>query len=207
MTRHLLSVALVATFFVSALGARPLLHRLRTGKWGMNGLSGRVGSLAWLGGATFILSIVLTPLALALPAFDSPAPTVAAALAGCGLLFTLFAQSGMGASWRIGVDAREQTSLVTTGLFAFVRNPIFTGMLLFAFGLALLWPNLASFAAALALLVAVELQVRFVEEPYLLHVHGGAWRAWAGRVGRFVPLLGRVRAPPHGETGGKEPHH
>lgn len=194
MTRHMISVALVALFFVSALGLRPLLHRLRTGKWGMNGLSGRVGSTEWWGGATFIVSIVLAPLALVLPAYETPSLASSLVLAISGFALTLFAQSEMGTSWRIGVDAREQTSLVTSGLFGLVRNPIFTGMLLFALGLALLWPNLASLASALALFIAVELQVRFVEEPYLVSTHGAAWSNWAARVGRFVPLLGRVRS-------------
>ena len=194
MTRHMISGVLVAAFFVSALGIRPLLHRLRTGKWGMNGLSGRVGSTEWWGGATFIVSIALAPLALVLPSFETPSLPLALVFASCGFALTLFAQSGMGSSWRIGVDAREQTSLVTSGLFTFVRNPIFTGMLLFAFGLALLWPNVASFASALALFIAVELQVRFVEEPYLVSIHGAAWSNWAARTGRFVPFLGRVRS-------------
>ncbi|MGV3624971.1 MAG: methyltransferase family protein [Archangium sp.] len=193
MTRHLTSTALVTFFFASALGLRPLLHRIRTGKWGMNGLSGRVGSLEWWGGATFILSILLTPLALALPAFDSPSQGMSLVVAIAGLVLTLVAQAGMGTSWRIGVDVNEQTSLVTGGFFALVRNPIFTGMLTFAFGLATLWPNVASLAAALTLFIAVELQVRFVEEPYLRSLHGTAWGDWAARVGRFVPLLGRVR--------------
>lgn len=194
MTRHVISLALVTGFFVSALGIRPLVHRLRTGKWGMNGLSGHAGSLEWWGGVTFIASIALAPLALALPAFETPSLTLSLVLAMSGLVLTLVAQSGMGSSWRIGVDAREHTSLVTSGLFGVVRNPIFSGMLLFALGLALLWPNLASFASALALFIAVELQVRFVEEPYLVATHGAAWSNWAARVGRFVPFLGRVRS-------------
>jgi protein-S-isoprenylcysteine O-methyltransferase Ste14 len=191
MTRHALSVALVVLFFVSALGLRPLLHRLHTGTWGLNGLSGRTGSPEWWGGATFVLSILLVPAALALPAAESPSVPVSLTLALFGLLLTLLAQSGMGRSWRIGVDAGERTVLVTSGLFALVRNPVFTGMLAFALGLAALWPNLASVASALALFVAVELQVRFAEEPYLRALHGEAWVQWAARTGRFVPFVGR----------------
>jgi protein-S-isoprenylcysteine O-methyltransferase Ste14 len=33
-----------------------------------------------------------------------------------------------GASWRIGVDPDERTTLVTSGPFAIARNPIFTAM-------------------------------------------------------------------------------
>ncbi len=193
MTRHLISTALVTTFFLGALVLRPLVHRLRTGKWGLHGLSGGPASAGWWGGLAFIVSMLLAPVALLLPSFESPAQGASILIAVSGLVLTLFAQSDMGTSWRIGVRQTDRTALITTGLFALVRNPIFTGMSMFAVGLAALWPNVASFASLLALLVAIELQVRFVEEPYLLSVHGTAWKRWASRVGRFVPALGRVR--------------
>jgi protein-S-isoprenylcysteine O-methyltransferase Ste14 len=45
----------------------------------------------------------------------------------------------------------------------------------------------------LLLVVAIELQVRFVEEPYLLRVHRDASRDYTRSVGRFVPGIGRIR--------------
>jgi protein-S-isoprenylcysteine O-methyltransferase Ste14 len=49
---------------------------------------------------------------------------------------------------------------------------------------------------SLLLVVSTEAQVRLVEEPYLLGVHGDAYRAYAARVGRFSPGLGhRLRDP------------
>ena len=116
-----------------------------------------------------------------------------------GFLGVLAAQAGMGASWRVGVDATERTELVTTGAFAVVRNPIFTAMLTTLGGLTLLVPTVVTAAAWLCLLVAVELQVRFVEEPYLLRTHRQAYASYAARVGRFVPGLGRLRRISLGE--------
>ena len=78
----------------------------------------------------------------------------------------------MGTSWRIGVDASERTDLVTTGPFALARNPIFAAMLPTSLGLALLVPNVVALIGFAALVVALELQARAVEEPYLLRVHG-----------------------------------
>jgi protein-S-isoprenylcysteine O-methyltransferase Ste14 len=109
-----------------------------------------------------------------------------------GLAATLYAQVAMGDSWRIGVDEREQTALVTSGPFAMVRNPIFAAMLPTSLGLALLVPNVVAFAGLAALLVALQIQVRLVEEPYLLRAHGEAYGRYAARVGRFVPGLGRL---------------
>jgi len=121
-------------------------------------------------------------------------PTVGAAgfvLALAGLATVLYAQAGMGASWRIGVDQAERTALVTGGAFALVRNPILTGMAAVAVGVGLMVPTLVSAAAVAALLAAVQIQVRVVEEPYLARVHGAAYLAYVSRAGRFLPRLGR----------------
>lgn len=99
----------------------------------------------------------------------------------------------MGDQWRIGVDPAERTQLVTAGPFALVRNPIFSGMLPTSLGLALMVPNVVALAGLAALLAALELQVRVVEEPYLLDVHGDRYADYAARVGRFVPGVGRMR--------------
>jgi protein-S-isoprenylcysteine O-methyltransferase Ste14 len=99
----------------------------------------------------------------------------------------------MGTSWRVGVDERERTTRVTGGPFAYVRNPIFTFMVVAASGLALLAPNLAALLGLCSLMVGLEIQVRLVEEPYLVRAHGQAYAAYAARAGRFVPGVGRLR--------------
>jgi protein-S-isoprenylcysteine O-methyltransferase Ste14 len=50
----------------------------------------------------------------------------------------------LGTSWRVGVDLREHTSLITTGVFAVTRNPIFTAMTATSLGIALMAPNVMS---------------------------------------------------------------
>lgn len=194
MTHHSLAVSFVAVFLAGALVLRPALHRLRTGSWGVHGVSGSWRTPGFWGGLSFIASMLLTPVALVLPAEPSPSPALAIVLIGAGAVFTFLSQANMGSSWRIGVAKNDRTELVTTGVFATVRNPIFTGMVSFAVGLSLWWPNVVSVAATALLVLAVELQVRFVEEPWLREVHGRVWAEWARRVGRFVPWLGRVSA-------------
>lgn len=47
-------------------------------------------------------------------------------------------------------------------------------------------------ALGLILLVAaIELQVRFVEEPHLRNLHADTYRDYASRVGRLLPGIGR----------------
>jgi protein-S-isoprenylcysteine O-methyltransferase Ste14 len=112
-----------------------------------------------------------------------------------GVVLTLVAQLTMGSSWRVGVDPSEKTDLVTTGAFALVRNPIFTAMLTALFGLVLAVPSAAALLGFTAALAGIEIQVRRVEEPYLLRVHGERYRTYAARAGRFLPGLGRLERP------------
>jgi protein-S-isoprenylcysteine O-methyltransferase Ste14 len=65
-------------------------------------------------------------------------------------------------------------------------------MLVFEFGIALLATNLVTTTGLLLLLSALELQVRHVEEPYLLAKHGAHYRDYTARVGRFVPGVGLI---------------
>jgi protein-S-isoprenylcysteine O-methyltransferase Ste14 len=190
-----------ALFTLLAFGLRSALHYRRTGRTGFVGISGRVGSAEWLGGILFVVALAA---ACAAPALQlagrvAPSPVFAAGwalVAGVvfyliGVAATLWAQLAMGDAWRIGVDAAARTELVATGPFRWVRNPIYTAMTIALLGLALLAPNPVSLLALAAMLVALEIQVRLVEEPYLARLHGERYRRYAARTGRFLPLIGR----------------
>jgi protein-S-isoprenylcysteine O-methyltransferase Ste14 len=199
-----LALGAYALYMALAFGLRTAIQLRRTGSSGFEGVSGRPGSAEWWAGVLFVVAIavgiaapllallgVVEPLA----ALDATAVHVAGVvLFALGLAGTLAAQVAMGDSWRIGVDERASTELVTDGPFALVRNPIFAAMLPASAGLALMVPSVVACAGLLALVVALELQVRVVEEPYLLRVHGERYARYAARVGRFAPGLGRLSA-------------
>jgi hypothetical protein len=65
------------------------------------------------------------------------------------------------------------------------------GIVLFLAGLALMVPSVVAIGGVLALLLALQLQLRIVEEPYLANTHRAASTAYVARGGRFVPGLGR----------------
>lgn len=205
MTMAVLAIALYLLYLALAFGLRTLIQLRRTGSSGFHGLGGRPGSAEWIAGVGFTLALLLGAAAPVLALLDVVEPIAALdttgthiaglvlALAGIGATF--YAQVAMGASWRIGVDPAERTALVTGGPFALVRNPIFAAMLPTALGLTLLVPSWVALAGLAGLVLALELQVRVVEEPYLLQVHGGTYASYAARVGRFVPGVGRLPAP------------
>jgi protein-S-isoprenylcysteine O-methyltransferase Ste14 len=110
-------------------------------------------------------------------------------LLGLGLLVT--AQLHLGASWRIGVDEGARPGLVTTGLYRFCRNPIFLALLLTWAGYTLLLPTTLSLLLLIGGFIGIRQQV-LLEEAYLMRTYGGAYREYAGRVGRFVPGIGKL---------------
>lgn len=197
------ALSLYVLYLALAFGIRTLVHLRRTGSTGFSGISGRPGSAEWIGGVLFVVALVAgvaAPLLQLAGALDPIGPldgemghAAGLGLFGGGLVTTLVAQFAMGDSWRIGVDESDRTDLVTTGPFSSVRNPIFAGMIPAGIGLALLAPNVVAIVAVVALVAALEIQTRLVEEPYLLRAHGEAYRHYAARVGRFFPLVGRLR--------------
>ena len=61
------------------------------------------------------------------------------ALIHIALVWISFAQIQMSNSWRIGIDEKNKTKLVTDGVFSISRNPIFLGMIISVLGLFLLY--------------------------------------------------------------------
>ncbi|MBA3490753.1 MAG: isoprenylcysteine carboxylmethyltransferase family protein [Rubrobacteraceae bacterium] len=199
------ALALYALYLALAFVGRTLLQLRTTGSTGFKGIGGRPGSAEWIGGVLFVVAILLGLAAPVLTLAGAMQPfavldgavghALGFALFFLGLAGTLWAQVAMGASWRIGVDEAETTDLVTAGPFAWVRNPIFSAMILTSFGLVLLVPNVAALIGFAALLVAIEVQVRLVEEPYLLRTHEARYADYTSRVGRFAPgVAGRLSA-------------
>jgi protein-S-isoprenylcysteine O-methyltransferase Ste14 len=197
-----IALALFAVFGALGFGWRSWLHYRRTGSGGFRGVSGRIGSLEWIAGTGFGVALLV---ALSAPILQQakiiePVSILSSVwiqvtgivIATAGIGATVYAQLQMGDSWRIGVDEQETTTLVHTGVFGRVRNPIYTAMFAFDFGVALLTPNVVACAGFVLLVATIEVHVRRVEEPYLMRTHGDAYRSYAAGVGRFVPRVGLI---------------
>ena len=197
------ALALFAVYLTLGFVLRSVLQYRATGDTGFRGISGPVGSPRWWAGVLFVLALltgVLGPIAALLGMqpigvlSHRYVQTAAAVAAVVGIVLTVLAQLEMGSAWRIGVREGERTALVTQGWFSVVRNPIFSAMALTGAGLAFMVPNAVSIGGLVLLLVALQLQVRVVEEPYLRALNGAAYTSYEQSVGRFVPLLGRRRS-------------
>ncbi len=196
-----IALTLYIIWAVLAFGWRTLTQYRRTGDTGLR-LHAEPNTPQWWAKIGFVIAIVIgfaAPIA-AVSGLDNISTldfswlhATGVAVTILGIVLTVVAQYAMGESWRIGVDTNERTVLVTNGVFGVVRNPIFTAMLVTATGLTMTIPNVISIIGLVALIAALEVQVRLVEEPHLLTAQGDSYRTYAHHVGRFAPGLGRIR--------------
>lgn len=108
---------------------------------------------------------------------------------GYALLFAgigLFAQG-----WRQLYRAQKEKRLATSGLYALVRHPQYTGLFVALFGEGVVhWPTIFSVALFPIIVLAYWLLARS-EEKRVLEEFGDDYRAYRRRVPMFIPRLGQ----------------
>lgn len=101
------------------------------------------------------------------------------------LVWVFIAQLHMDDSWRIGIDQKNKSELVTHGLFSISRNPIFFGILIADVGLFLIAPNAFTLLVAVLSFTVVQTQVR-LEEDFLKKSQGSEYQKYLGKVRRWI---------------------
>lgn len=102
-----------------------------------------------------------------------------------GLLVFGLALGAFGESWRVGIDEHSPGELVTGGIFAFTRNPIFLFIDLYFVGTFLLSGRLIFLLTAIVAVVAIHLQIR-QEERFLERTYGDAYGDYCAGVARYL---------------------
>jgi protein-S-isoprenylcysteine O-methyltransferase Ste14 len=110
-------------------------------------------------------------------------PAVSASVAGLGVILASFREIGVVPS------IRDKADLVTTGVYAIVRHPIYSGTLLIYIGL-LLWSRSLVNLVHLPLCLVAYAPMVAVEEKNLATEYGDAYRDYMARVRhRLFPLI------------------
>ncbi len=81
--------------------------------------------------------------------------------------------------------------LVTSGLYRFVRNPIYLGVLAAFVGYVLWHPSRAILLCPVLVAVSSHLFVIFYEEPHLRKTFGGTYEEYCQSVPRWIPRFKR----------------
>lgn len=106
------------------------------------------------------------------------------ALCILSFIWTAAAQWQMGNAWRIGIDEVNRTALVTKGIFALSRNPVFLGMIVTLLGFFLM-PNAITLLVLVAGYLLIQIQIR-LEEEFLTRQHGKEYKEYRKRVRRLL---------------------
>jgi protein-S-isoprenylcysteine O-methyltransferase Ste14 len=93
----------------------------------------------------------------------------------------------LGANWSISLEVRERHSLVTHGVYARVRHPMYAAFWLWALAQALLLPNLVAGPAGLVGFAILFLGRVEREERLMIEAFGEEYRAYMARSWRLVP--------------------
>ncbi|MBM3093412.1 isoprenylcysteine carboxylmethyltransferase family protein [Ensifer sp. T173] len=121
-----------------------------------------------------------------IPMLDKPLlHAVGLVLMTLGGGLTMLSQWAMRHSWKIGIPEEQDAPLVTSGLYAFSRNPIYVGMVTALTGTVLAVPNVASVALTLSAWISISYQIH-MEETYLSRAFGEAYGAYCKRVRRWI---------------------
>jgi protein-S-isoprenylcysteine O-methyltransferase Ste14 len=95
----------------------------------------------------------------------------------------------LGHNWSVSLDLRERHTLVTTGVYAMVRHPMYAGFWLMALAQLLLLPNwIAGPAGLIGFGILFFGRVRR-EEDMMIAAFGEEYRAYMTRTARVVPWL------------------
>jgi protein-S-isoprenylcysteine O-methyltransferase Ste14 len=109
------------------------------------------------------------------------------ALTALGIGFAIWARMTLGANWGMPMTLREKPELVTGGPYAFVRHPIYTGILFATLGTAL------AVGAWYFLVVLIALGYFVVsagrEEKDMVQHFPDAYPAFMARTKRLIPFV------------------
>jgi protein-S-isoprenylcysteine O-methyltransferase Ste14 len=110
---------------------------------------------------------------------------VGVVLCFAGLTFVLLSLLSFGQSFRVGIDVDHPDKLVTTGIFAFTRNPIYVGFAFILLGQFLVFPNWILLLYLVAGILLFHRQV-LREEEFLRKHYGLEYREYSQRVRRYL---------------------
>ena len=118
-------------------------------------------------------------------------------LTGNGVMLASFAaliwlHRAMGSDWRSGIPEADVRPLLTTGAYAFSRNPMFLLIQAAQLGFFLSLPSLFTLVCLAVGMIAIHAQAR-LEERYLEAHHGEAYARYKAKTPRWLIRRRRAR--------------
>jgi len=143
--------------------------------------------LAWIG--FFVPLIWVVSPAFAFADYQRLSGSLVAGLTCLAIGLWLFYRShaDLGTNWSITLELRDEHRLITRGVYRTIRHPMYTALLLYSVGQALVIPNwVAGFANVTAFAVLLALRLG-AEEKMMAQQFGDEYAAYSARTKRLVP--------------------
>ena len=119
-----------------------------------------------------------------------PIPFFAGTLClGIGLYLFRRSHADLGNNWSITLVVRENHQLVTGGLYARIRHPMYSALLIYSAGQALVLPNYIvgpSYGVAMAILFAFRVGA---EERMMIEEFGREYEVYMAQTKRLIPFV------------------
>ena len=144
-------------------------------------------SFAWFGFLVPLVWIASPAFSFAEYPFRASPFIVGTTCLAVGLWFFRRSHADLGTNWSITLEVRERHQLITGGVYRWVRHPMYTALLLYAIGQALVIPN---WVAGPSYLVPIGILCLFrvgAEERMMLDQFGDEYAEYVARTKRFVP--------------------
>jgi protein-S-isoprenylcysteine O-methyltransferase Ste14 len=113
---------------------------------------------------------------------------IGAAVTVGGLLFAVWARQYLGRNWSHAVTIKLGHELITTGPYALIRHPIYTGMLTGFLGTAIALSQVRGFIGFVLIFLVLWPKLR-MEEEWMRSQFGETYATYAQRTAAPVPYL------------------
>jgi protein-S-isoprenylcysteine O-methyltransferase Ste14 len=117
-------------------------------------------------------------------------------LVAAGLAFTVWARVQLGTNWSGSVTLKEGHELVRSGPYAYVRHPIYTGLLVALLGTAVACGELRALIG-LAVVAAAFVRKLRIEERFMRESFPEQYARYSAEVPALIPFARPRRSAPH----------
>lgn len=105
-----------------------------------------------------------------------------------GLIFCIWARFTLGRNWSAVVTLKGGHELITSGPYAFVRHPIYTGLLTMFVATVIVFGHIAAMIAMPLVFVSFWIKLHH-EETLMLNQFPNEYPAYQRRVKRLIPFI------------------
>lgn len=125
---------------------------------------------------------------LLIPYEPIPLQVIGLFLSTLGLAVALIARHRLGRNWSAGIDVKKNHELITTGIYGYVRHPIYTGMVLMSIGTMIIFPIYTTYIAFAFVFIIFYYKIKG-EEELMTKTFPKQYPAYKKRVKTLIPYL------------------